>query len=40
MNYKLAVIIVGVVLFIVAMIPYAYKTRCSSPAECPTTAPY
>lgn len=40
MNYKMAIIILGLLLFIAAMIPYAYKTRCSSPAECPTESPY
>lgn len=40
MNYKMAIIVLGVVLFVAAMIPYAYAPRCSSPAECPTTAPY
>ena len=40
MNYRMAIIVVGVLLFIAAMIPYAYKPRCGSPAECPTTAPY
>ena len=40
MSYRTGIIVVGVLLFIAAMIPYAYKTRCSSPSECPTTAPY
>jgi len=40
MNYKLIVVVLGVIMFVCAMIPYAYKTRCSSPSECPTTAPY
>lgn len=40
MNYRMAIIVVGVLLFVAAMIPYAYKPRCSSPAECPTTPPY
>ena len=39
MNYKFAVIVLGVVLFVVAMIPYAYKPRCSTP-DCTPTAPY
>jgi hypothetical protein len=39
MNYKLAIIVLGVVMFIVAMIPYAYKPRCLSP-DCPPEAPY
>ncbi len=39
MNYKLAVIILGVVLFIAAMVPYAYAPRCANP-ECTPTAPY
>jgi hypothetical protein len=40
MNYRLIIIGLGLLIFLAAMIPYAYKTRCSSPSECPTTAPY
>lgn len=40
MNYRMAIIVLGVLIFVAAMIPYAYKPRCSSPAECPTEAPY
>lgn len=39
MNYRLAIIVVGVALFVVAMIPYAYKPRCSN-ADCPADPPY
>jgi hypothetical protein len=39
MNYKIAIIILGVALFVAAMIPYAYKPRCSTP-DCPPEAPY
>lgn len=39
MNYKLAIIALGVVLFVIAMIPYAYKPRCSTP-DCSPEAPY
>lgn len=40
MNYRAIIIGLGLLIFLAAMIPYAYKTRCSSPSECPTTAPY
>ena len=40
MNYRAIIIGIGLLIFLAAMIPYAYETRCSSPAECPTTAPY
>jgi hypothetical protein len=39
MNYRLAVIVLGVLLFVIAMIPYAYKPRCAD-ADCPLEAPY
>ena len=39
MNYRLAIIILGVVMFIAAMIPYAYETRCTT-ADCHPTRPY
>ena len=39
MNYRLAIIVLGVVIFVVAMIPYAYKPRCSTP-DCTPEAPY
>lgn len=39
MNYKIAIIVLGVALFVGAMIPYAYKPRCAPP-ECTPTAPY
>jgi hypothetical protein len=39
MNYRLAIIILGVALFVVAMIPYAYKPRCENP-ECTPEPPY
>lgn len=39
MNYRLAIIILGIVLFAAAMIPYAYQLRCAPP-DCRPTAPY
>ncbi len=39
MNYRIAIIVLGVVFFVGAMIPYAYKPRCETPA-CTPTAPY
>ena len=39
MNYRLAIIVLGVVIFVVAMIPYAYKPRCATP-DCTPEAPY
>lgn len=39
MNYKLAIIALGVLLFVIAMIPYAYSPRCATP-ECTPQAPY
>ena len=39
MNYRLAIIVLGVAIFIAAMIPYAYKPRCSTP-DCTPEAPY
>lgn len=39
MNYKLIIILLGVALFVAAMIPYAYAPRCSTP-ECTPTRPY
>jgi hypothetical protein len=38
MNYKIAIIVLGVALFIGAMIPYAYKSRCSG-TDCPPADP-
>lgn len=39
MNYKIAIIVLGAALFVVAMIPYAYKPRCTA-GDCPMEAPY
>ncbi len=39
MNYKIGIIVLGVGLFIAAMIPYAYEPRCAT-AECTPTRPY
>lgn len=39
MNYRFAIIVLGVAMFIAAMIPYAYKPRCSTP-DCPPEPPY
>ncbi|MGE5387972.1 MAG: hypothetical protein ACM3NE_03700 [Hyphomicrobiales bacterium] len=39
MNYKIAIIVIGAALFVLAMIPYAYKPRCAS-VDCPMEAPY
>ena len=39
MNYRLAIILLGAAIFIAAMIPYAYKPRCSTP-DCTPEAPY
>jgi hypothetical protein len=39
MNYTLAIIILGAMLFVAAMIPYAYAPRCPN-AGCETTSPY
>ncbi len=39
MSYRLAIILVGVALFVAAMIPYAYAPRCST-ADCTPQAPY
>jgi hypothetical protein len=39
MNYKMAIIIMGGLLLVGAMIPYAYKPRCAT-AECTPERPY
>jgi hypothetical protein len=39
MNYKLAIVALGVLLFVIAMIPYAYAPRCNG-TDCPLEAPY
>jgi len=39
MNYKVAIIIMGGLLFVAAMIPYAYAPRCTT-AECTPEHPY
>lgn len=39
MNYRLAIVALGVGLFVAAMIPYAYKPRCAN-LDCPLEAPY
>ena len=39
MNYRLAIIIIGVLMFVVAMIPYTYEPRCTD-ADCHPTRPY
>jgi hypothetical protein len=39
MNYKLAIIVLGALLFVIAMIPYAYTPRCTTP-ECHPEPPY
>ncbi len=39
MNYKMAIVIMGGLLFVAAMIPYAYKSRCAT-AACAPERPY
>ncbi len=39
MNYRFAIIILGAALFVAAMIPYAYKPRCTT-AACTPERPY
>jgi hypothetical protein len=39
MNYKIAIIVLGAALFVGAMIPYAYKARCTT-ADCVPERPY
>lgn len=39
MNYKLIIVILGGLIFVAAMIPYAYKPRCST-TDCTPEAPY
>jgi hypothetical protein len=39
MNYKLAIVIMGGLLFVAAMIPYAYAPRCTA-ADCTPERPY
>jgi hypothetical protein len=39
MNYKMAIIIMGGLLLVAAMIPYAYQPRCTT-AECTPERPY
>ena len=36
MNYRLAIIIIGVLMFVAAMIPYAYETRRTDADYHPT----
>ena len=36
MNYRLTIIILGVLMFVGAMIPYAYETRRTDPDYHPT----
>lgn len=41
MNYKIAIIVLGVALFVAAMIPYAYKPRCQlGDPDCRPERPY
>ncbi len=39
MNYKMTIIIMGGLLFVAAMIPYAYAPRCTT-AACTHERPY
>jgi hypothetical protein len=39
MNYKIAIIAMGVGIFVATMVPYAYKPRCSTP-DCTPETPY
>lgn len=39
MNYKMAIIVMGGLLLVGAMIPYAYQPRCAT-AECTPEHPY
>lgn len=39
MNYKLIIILLGGLMMVGAMIPYAYKVRCQS-ADCVPERPY
>lgn len=40
-DYKVAIIILGVAMFVGAMIPYAYKPRCiPGEADCRPERPY
>lgn len=39
MNYRMAIIVLGGLLLVAAMIPYAYKPRCANP-ECTPERPY
>jgi hypothetical protein len=39
MNYRLAIIVVGAAIMVAAMIPYAYKPRCTDVA-CRPERPY
>ncbi len=39
MKYKMAIIIMGGLLLVGAMIPYAYKPRCTT-ADCTPERPY
>jgi len=41
MNYRMAIIILGGLLFVAAMIPYAYKPRCQpGDLDCKVERPY
>jgi hypothetical protein len=39
MNYRLLLVILGVLMFAAAMIPYAYQPRCTDP-DCHPERPY
>ncbi len=39
MNYRMAIMLLGLALIVGAMIPYAYKPRCATDV-CTPTAPY
>jgi hypothetical protein len=39
MNYRLAILLLGLALFIGAMIPYSYTPNCQT-AECTPPRPY
>lgn len=39
MNYKMAIVVLGGLLFVAATIPYAYAPRCTT-GECTPERPY
>ena len=39
MNYRIALMILGLLLFAAAMIPYAYELRCAT-EDCHPARPY